>query len=98
MISFYIVDIILLLLLITIGSTVDPQNSAWFGEQGLAGYLWFFGSVIVYIILAIWVIVKGIILVKNKEKSKLGSWTTVVALPILPFVLVRLITILLSVF
>ena len=47
MLVFYLADIILLGLLSLIASTKDPQLSLWFGEQGLAGYLWFFSSIII---------------------------------------------------
>ena len=95
MLVFYLADSVLLGLLNLVASTKDPQLSLWFGEQGLAGYLWFFSSIIAYLILAIWVIYKGIILIKNRE-TKLGILTIIIAIPLLPFVLINYLIPLLS--
>ena len=95
MLLFYLADGVLLGLLLLVASTKDPQLSLWFGEQGLAGFLWLFSSIIVYLILAIWVTYKGIILIKNRE-TKLGILTIIIAIPLLPFVLINYLIPLLS--
>ena len=95
MLVFYLADGILLGLLSLVASTKDPQLSLWFGEQGLAGYLWFFSSIIVYLILAIWVVYKGIVLIKNGE-TKLGILTIIIATPVMPFIFVNYLIPLLS--
>lgn len=71
MIGFYVVVISSLLLLQTIANTLYPNVGAWFGEQGLSGYIWFFTSITIYIILATWSIIRSILLIKKVLTKKL---------------------------
>jgi len=50
------------------------QRVGDFGAEGFQGFgfLWYFISILVFLVLGIWAVIKGIILVKNKKNIRLG--------------------------
>ena len=78
MVIWIVLSIILLVIMIIISRTVELGVEG--GPLQSISFIWFFISIIVFFILGIFAIIKGIILIRSKKNVKLGVLSLIVGI------------------